>query len=98
LIDDSVRSGKELLAGVVRRDELGTLVGSTTAGHYLSGRMNRLLGDRYFLYVAVSEFPTPDAGEIEGVGVAPDIEVLPCREHCNGSDPILERALELIVE
>ena len=98
LIDDTVRSGKELLAGVVRRDNLGTLVGSTTAGYYLAGRMNRVLDDRYFLYVAVSEFPTPGTGEIEGVGVAPDVEVTPCREHCSGQDLILERALQLIAQ
>jgi carboxyl-terminal processing protease len=98
LIDDTVRSGKELLAGVVRRDQLGTLLGATTAGYYLAGRMNRLLNDRYFLYVAVNTFPAPGTGEIEGVGIAPDIEVLPCREHCNGQDPVLERALQLIAE
>lgn len=98
LIDDTVRSGKELLASVVRRDQLGTLVGATTAGYYLAGRMNRVLDDRYFLYVAVSEFPTPGTGEIEGVGVAPDVEVTPCREHCGGQDLILERALQLIAQ
>jgi carboxyl-terminal processing protease len=98
LIDDSVRSGKELLAALVRRDGLGTLVGSTTAGYYLSGRMNRLLDNRYFLYVAVGTFPTPGTGDIEGIGVAPDIEVAPCRQHCNGSDPILDRVLQLIIE
>jgi len=98
LIDDSVRSGKELLAAIVRRDRLGTLVGSTTAGYYLSGRMNRLLDNRYFLYVAVGTFPTPGTGEIEGAGVAPDIEVTPCRQHCNGSDPILDRVMQLIIE
>jgi carboxyl-terminal processing protease len=98
LIDDSVRSGKELLAALVRRDGLGTLVGSTTAGYYLSGRMNRLLDNRYFLYVAVGTFPTPGTGDIEGIGVEPDIEVAPCRQHCNGSDPILDRVLQLIIE
>jgi C-terminal processing protease CtpA/Prc len=98
LSDDSVRSGKELLAALVRRDGLGTLVGSTTAGYYLSGRMNRLLDNRYFLYVAVGTFPTPGTGDIEGIGVAPDIEVSPCRQHCNGSDPILDRVLQLIIE
>jgi hypothetical protein len=30
--------------------------------------------------------------------VAPDIEVAPCRQHCNGSDPILDRVLQLIIE
>ncbi|MDP2284894.1 MAG: S41 family peptidase [Pseudohongiella sp.] len=98
LIDDSVRSGKELLAAIVKRDKLGTLVGSNSAGYYLSGRMNRLLDERYFLYVAVGTFPTPGTGEIEGVGVAPDIEVAPCQQHCNGSDPILDRVLQLIIE
>ena len=98
LIDDSVRSGKELLAAVVRRDELGTLVGSTTAGYYLSGRMNRVLNDRYFLYVAVSEYPTPGPQPIEGVGIAPDIEVEPCRQYCGGRDPVLARVLEIIAE
>ncbi|MBU2097501.1 MAG: hypothetical protein KKD00_01970 [Gammaproteobacteria bacterium] len=98
LIDDTVRSGKELLAGVVRRDQLGTLVGETTAGYYLAGRMNRLLDERYFLYVAVREFPTPDSGEIEGVGVAPDIAVDPCREHCRGEDRILDHVLRIIAE
>jgi carboxyl-terminal processing protease len=98
LIDDSVRSGKELLAAIVRRDRLGTLVGSATAGYYLSGRMNRLLDNRYFLYVAVGTFPTPGTGEIEGVGVVPDIEVTPCRQHCVGSDPILDRVLQLIID
>lgn len=98
LIDDTVRSGKELLAGAVRRDELGTLVGATTAGYYLSGRMNRLLDERYFLYVAVRKFPTPDSGEIEGVGVEPDVEVIPCREHCDGRDLIMEQVLEIIAQ
>ena len=98
IIDDSVRSGKELMAALVRRDDLGTLVGSTTAGDYLSGRMNRLLDNRYFLYVAAGTFPTPGTGDIEGVGVAPDIEVAPCRQHCSGRDPILDRVLQLIIE
>lgn len=98
LIDDSVRSGKELLASVARRDQLGTLVGSTTAGYYLSGRVNRVLDERYFLYVAVGEYPRPAPQPIEGVGVAADIEVAPCRQHCNGRDPVLERALEIIAQ
>jgi|GEM_PF-4373595 len=98
LIDDSVRSGKELLAALVRRDGLGTLVESTTAGCYLSGRMNRLLDNRYFLDVAVGTFPTPGTGDIEGIGVAPDIDLAPCRQHCNGSDPILDRVLQLIID
>jgi carboxyl-terminal processing protease len=98
LIDDSVRSGKELLAAVIRRDQLGTLVGATTAGYFLAGRMNRLLNERYFLYVAVNTFPPPGTGDIEGVGVAPDVEVEPCKQHCNAQDPILQRALELIAQ
>jgi carboxyl-terminal processing protease len=95
LIDDSSRSGKEWLSSLIRRDNLGTLVGTTTAGAYLAGRKNSLFDDRYFLYVAVQE--AADTGvPIEGIGVSPHVIVEPCRMYCGGRDLILEKALELI--
>jgi carboxyl-terminal processing protease len=94
VIDDGVRSGKELLASVIRTERLGTLVGSTTAGAYLAGRGLRLFNDRYFLLLAVHD-PQPRE-PIEGVGVAPDVVVPPCREFCGSADPQLEKVFELI--
>ena len=96
ITDDGSRSGKELLAKTIRQEQLGTLVGSTTAGAFLAGRAYQLFDDRYFLYVAVAD-PGNDP-PVEGVGVAPDIAVPPCREFCAGSDPQLDKAFELIVQ
>jgi C-terminal processing protease CtpA/Prc len=99
LIDDGARSGKELVAGIVKRAGLGTLVGSTTAGYYLGGSPFRLFDEKYFVYVAVGGgSPIPGIGVIEGIGIEPDIAVLPCRTYCGGHDPQLGRALELIGE
>ena len=99
LIDDSVRSGKEMLAGIVKRDGLGTLVGSTTAGYFLGASPFRFFDDKYFLLLAIGSgtIPTiPGVGQIEGIGIEPHVSVEPCRMHCAGRDPQFERALELI--
>ncbi len=97
LIDDGVRSGKELLAALIKRDAIGTLVGSRTAGAFLGAVPVRLIEDRYFLLVAAyGSIPMPGIGPIEGIGVTPDVEVAPCRARCRGRDPQLDRAMELI--
>lgn len=92
LIDDGVRSGKEMLAQMIRNGKLGTLVGSRTAGNFLGATPHRFFDDKYFLLLA--SFGNGDFG-IEGVGVPPDIEVIRCREHCGGRDAQLAKALEL---
>lgn len=99
LIDETVRSGKEMLAGIIKRDELGTLVGSTTAGSFLGASPFRFFGDKYFLLLAVGDgtIPTvPGIGQIEGVGIEPDVFAAPCRMHCSGIDPQYEKAIELL--
>lgn len=97
LIDDSVRSGKEMLAGIVKRDRLGTLVGSKTAGYFLGASPFRFFDDKYLLLLAIAgNGEVPGVGRVEGVGIAPDVEVEPCRRYCAGRDPILEKAIELI--
>ena len=100
LIDDSLRSGKELLAGAIKRDGIGTLVGATTAGQFLGGRRFSVAEDNYFLYVAIGNGRPPPSipgiGQIEGNGISADIDVARCRMYCAGSDPIFEKALDLI--
>jgi carboxyl-terminal processing protease len=99
LIDDSVRSGKEMLAGLVKRDGLGTLVGSTTAGYFLGASPFRFFDDKYLLLLAIGDgtIPVvPGVGVIEGIGIEPDVLVAPCRMYCSGRDPQLEKALQLI--
>lgn len=97
LIDDTVRSGKEMLAGIVKRDGIGTLVGARTAGFFLGASPFRFFDDKYFLLLAIAgDGAFPGIGRIEGVGIEPDVAVEPCRKHCQGRDPILEKAIELI--
>lgn len=111
LIDDGVRSGKELLAQIVRDEQIGTLVGSRTAGAYLGGLAHRLFDDRYLLFVAAGDDaieetvgPIPrienstDMSGVEGRGIPPDELVLPCRVSCAGRDPQLDRAIQLVRE
>jgi carboxyl-terminal processing protease len=96
LIDDGVRSGKEMLAAMIKRDKLGTLVGSKTAGAFLGSGPFRLLDDRYFLLLAVRAGVPMDLPPIEGVGVQPDVPVAACRARCSTPDTELAKALQLI--
>lgn len=95
LIDDGVRSGKEWVAAMVRQQNLGTLVGSTTAGMFVAGRANQPFDGKYFLYIGTAAFTPEGIPPIEGIGVPPDVAVPPCRVFCNGEDAQLAKALEL---
>ncbi len=96
LIDDGVRSGKEMLAATIRKEKLGVLVGSRTAGAFLGAVPVRLFDNRYLLVVAAFGGTLPDLPPIEGVGVSPDIAVPACRERCGGRDPQLAKALSML--
>lgn len=96
LIDDGVRSGKEMLAATAARDHLAELVGSTTAGAFLGGVPARIDGGRYLVVIAAVDGNLPDLPRIEGHGVDPTIEVQPCRVYCKGKDPQWEKVVESI--
>ena len=96
LIDHGTRSGKELAAAIIKHDGLATLVGSRTAGAFLGGSPVRLFRNRYLVEVAIGHYVPPGIGEIEGVGVPPDVAVSPCIRFCRGRDPQLAAALQLV--
>ena len=96
LIDYGTRSGKELVAAIIKHDHLATLVGSHTAGAFLGASPVRLFHNKYLVEVAVGHYVPPGIGEIEGVGVQPDVAVPPCTRFCRGSDPQLTAALQLV--
>jgi C-terminal processing protease CtpA/Prc len=83
------------VSALVRQQKLGTLVGSTTAGMFVSGRANEPFDGKYFLYVGTAAFTPEGIPPIEGIGVPPDVAVPACRVFCNGEDPQLAKALEL---
>ena len=91
LADDGSRSGKELLAHGFRTLGKGPVIGERTAGAVLSGQINALT-DGSVLYLAVADVLV-DGQRLEGVGVAPDIEVSFDTPYAAGADPQLTRAI-----
>lgn len=87
-------SGKELFAYGFKKLGIGKIIGETTAGAVVAGRIFELSsGD--VLYLAVNDV-TVDGQRIEGIGVTPDIVVrrditLPPQE-----DPQLQKAIEVL--
>lgn len=98
LIDDGVTSGKEFISAIIQRDKIGKLVGSRTAGALIRGGAgDEILGERFFLYVAMQEFKEPNIPKVEGIGVAPDVPVSRCVQFCKGQDSQMEKALSEVV-
>lgn len=96
LTDERSRSGKELLAYQVRRLGLGTVVGQRTEGAVLGATFHALPDGSYLELAGVPV--RVDGTFIEGVGVAPDVEVDFALPYCRGRDPILEKGLEVARE
>jgi carboxyl-terminal processing protease len=91
LINGGTRSGKEIVAHVLKTHHQALLVGERTAGAVMTGRVFAL-SDGSLLYLAVAEVLV-DGQRLEGTGVAPDIEVRDALEFAHGKDSQLERAL-----
>ena len=75
LINEGSASGSEVMAAALRDHGRAVLIGQTTIG---KGTVNieRPLSDGSVLYVSIARWLSPDREVIEGVGVAPDIEVV----------------------
>ena len=74
LINEHSASGAEVMAAALRDHGRAVLVGVTTTG---KGTVNvpRRLSDGSVLYVSIARYLTPNSAPVEGVGVAPDIEI-----------------------
>jgi carboxyl-terminal processing protease len=95
LIDHTTRSTAELFAYAFRRQGMGPLVGTTTAGAVSAASTFAMPGGD-LLYAATFSI-TADGDVLEGKGVAPDIVVERPLAYAQGADPVLERALAEIV-
>jgi carboxyl-terminal processing protease len=93
LIDQGSRSGKEAVARALQRAGRARLVGKRTAGAVVAGRPF-LLSDGSLLYLAVRDL-TLDGERLEGVGVAPDLEIAAPLLGAAGADPQRDAALAL---
>jgi carboxyl-terminal processing protease len=94
LVNEGTRSGKETIAYGTKKLRLARLVGQRTAGAVVAGGPI-CLSDGSLLMLAQSEGRV-DGERLEGVGVAPDIEVPFDFRYAAGNDPQLARALDLL--
>lgn len=96
IINSGVRSGRELLAYSLKKTGRAVLVGENTAGAVLAGRLFPV-DDRCSLYLAVAR---ADVGStcLEGVGVAPDVEVKLSASERGVHDTQLSEALRIAFE
>jgi len=96
LVDEETRSGKEVLAYGFKRYGIGPVVGSRTAGAVVGGRPFLLTGG-VLLYLAVAD-ALVEGERLEGVGVAPDVDVPFSIPYADGHDPQLDAAIRTLVQ
>jgi carboxyl-terminal processing protease len=98
LVGSGSASGAEVLAAAVRDNDRAVLIGSTTFG---KGSVNHLreLSDGGALYITIARWLTPVGEQIEAIGLAPDIEVVPTDEDIElGRDVQLFAAIDYLRE
>ncbi len=74
LVNEGSASASEILAGAIRDNNRGTLVGTTTFGKGLVQRIKDL-PDGSGIKLTVAEYFTPDGTNIHGIGIEPDVVV-----------------------
>lgn len=95
LINHYTRSTAELFVHAYKRERQGPLIGTRTAGAVSAASAFAMPGGN-LLYVAVSGLEI-DGEVLEGPGVAPDIEVARPISYAQGADPVLDRAVDVLV-
>ncbi len=92
LIGPRTASAAEVVATAVKGNHRGMLIGRATNGSALWARRFPL-PDGGSVSIPVLDFTGPDGKRIEGVGVLPDIEIIPTLSDIRaGHDLVLERA------
>ena len=98
LVDRDTGSGAEILAGALQEDKIATLVGTKTAGN-VAVATPIALPDDSVLQLTQQRFVSPSGGQLDGVGVTPDVPVDLTDEDLQADhDPQLAKALEIVVQ
>ena len=93
LVNGGTRSGKEILAYGFKKYRLGEVIGARTEGAVLAATAFLIGGG--LLLLAVEDVHV-DGERLEGVGVAPTIEVQADPDSMDRSDPQLNRAIAVL--
>lgn len=98
LIDDLSASTSEIFAGGLQDLGLVRVFGMRTAGAALPSMIEKLPNGDGFQY-AIANYISEGGDVLEGVGVVPDVEVVPTRENLQSEgDPILEAARNWLLQ
>ena len=103
LTNGNSASASEILAGAVKDNARGTLVGTNTFGKGLVQEL-RMLADGSGIKVTISRYFTPSGVCIHGVGIKPDIEIdvldeykdIPVSQIPRNKDIQLQSAIEAV--
>jgi carboxyl-terminal processing protease len=94
LVNGGTRSGKEVLAYGFKKYRIGEVIGTQTARAVLASSAF-MMGNGDLLLLAVSDVLV-DGEHLEGVGVAPTLEVPFDLRYSAGKDPQLDRAVQVL--
>jgi carboxyl-terminal processing protease len=97
LVDGHSASASEIVAGAIKDDKVGTLVGTTTYG---KGRVQTImpLSDGSAVAITTAKYLTPSGTDIHKVGIKPDVVVNVPEEGFDPTDPAKDPQLKKAVE
>jgi carboxyl-terminal processing protease len=96
LIDEGSASASEIVAGALKDHKRATLVGETSFGKGTVQQWQELPGEGGAFRLTIARWLTPNKTWIHDKGIAPDVEVTVPDNAPADSDPILDRAVELL--
>jgi carboxyl-terminal processing protease len=96
LVDRGSASASEIVAGAIQDTGRGRLLGEQTYGKGTVQQWNVLEGDNGGFRLTVARWLTPSKRWIHDVGLTPDVAVEVPSDSPAGSDPVLDRAIELL--
>ncbi|MDR2089252.1 MAG: S41 family peptidase [Clostridiales Family XIII bacterium] len=95
IVNGDTASTSEILAGAIKDNRGGRIVGTQTTGKGILQRLERFAeGDG--ARITVAQYFTPNGDAVNGVGITPDFIVDDPDPSGDGADPQLEKAIELL--
>jgi len=98
LVNGGSASAAEIVAGAIRDNDRGALIGTVTYGKG-SVQSTHTLPDGSGLRVTISRWQLPSGQQLMGEGITPDINVeMTTEDWTDGRDPQRDRAIEYLLE
>lgn len=96
LIDHGSASASEIVAGALQDRGRATLIGETSYGKGTVQQWQELTGNGGAFKLTVARWLTPNGHSIHQKGLTPDIPVMVPAPAPPGSDPVLDRAVDVL--